>query len=91
MKKARINKIIKYNGKEYAHIIEPEPNQFCDLCCFSKTCSNVLNGALDYHESPMCICSELCNEADTDFAMFIESEIAKDYINAINKEFYGCK
>ena len=83
--KARINKIINWKEKEYAHIIEDEPNQFCDLCAFSELCGKVNSKELPYEESPMAICAHLCLEAnDTHFAMFIEASKAENYIKARN-------
>ena len=83
--KARINKIITWKGKEYAHIVEDEPNEFCDLCAFSNICGKVLTKEVSYEQSPMPICVHLCLEAnDTHYAMFIEAEKAEKYVNARN-------
>ena len=80
----RINKIINWDGKEYAHIIEDNPNQFCDLCVFSDLCQKVILKKLAFEESPMKICEELCSKENTNYAMFLESDVAKRYINRIN-------
>ena len=84
--KARINKLITWDNKEYAHIIEDEPNQFCDLCSFSELCGKVVRKELAFEDSPMKLCEELCYEADdTHYAMFIPSEVAENYCKHINE------
>ena len=82
---SRINKIINWDGKEYAHIIETRPSQFCDLCALSNWCEKVIDRELAYDESPMKICSELCDAENTHFAMFIEADKAEEYVLNINK------
>ena len=81
---ARINKIINWDGKEYAQVIEDHPAQFCDLCALSEICQKVLYKELEYENSPMKICSDLCNEEQTNFAMFIEANDAERYVNSRN-------
>lgn len=81
----RINKIINWKGKEYAHIIEDDPNQFCDLCSFREECAKVLSKELLFDNSPMKICDELCKEENTHFAMFIENGTADSYVQGRNK------
>ncbi len=83
--KARINKLIIWDGKEYAHIIEDEPNQFCDLCSFSELCGKVVRKELAFEDSPMKLCEELC-KPDIHYAMFIPSEVAESYIKHVNNE-----
>lgn len=83
--KARINKIITWQGKEYAHIIEDEPFEFCDICSFRDICSKVLTKEVSYENSPMPICNKLSEEADTHFAFFIEANKAEDYCNRRNR------
>lgn len=83
--KARINKIITWQDKEYAHIVEDEPFQFCDICDFGDLCSKVLRKELAFEDSPMPICEKLSEEADTHFAFFIRADKAKDYCNMRNK------
>lgn len=83
--KARINKIITWQGKEYAHIIEDEPFEFCDICVFRDICPKVLTKQLAFENSPMPICNKLSEEADTHFAFFIEANKAEDYCNRRNR------
>ena len=78
----RINKLINYKGKEYAHIIEDEPAPFCDFCVFSDLCEKVLRKELEYNNSPMSICSDLCEKENTNFGFFIESNKAEKYCNS---------
>ena len=68
--KSHINKIINWKGKEYAHIIEDTPAPFCDFCAFSEICQKVLYKELAFEDSPMKICSELCDVENTHFAYF---------------------
>ena len=82
--KTRINKLITYNNKEYAHIIEDEPNQFCDLCAFFELCTKVIQKELAFEDSPMKICGDLCDAENTHFAFFIESDKAEHYCKGIN-------
>ena len=78
--KAKINKIITWKDKEYAHIIEDESAPFCDLCAFSEECSKVLCKKLAYEDSPMLICDKLCKEAgDVHYAFFIDANKAEYY------------
>ena len=70
----KINKIIEYKGQQYEHVIEDHPNQFCDFCAFGNICPLVLWRELDFNESPMKICEQLCDEAGTGFAYFRESQ-----------------
>lgn len=77
--KARINKIITWQGKEYAHIIEDEPWQFCDICDFGDLCSKVIRKELAYEDSPMPICEKLSEEANTHFAFFLDANKAEHY------------
>ena len=81
---AIINKIIIWHDKEYAHIIEDKPCDFCDLCAFSKLCYNVLSGKVSISDTPMEKCGELCNEEHTDYAFFIEADKAENYIKSMN-------
>jgi len=84
---ARINKLINWNGKEYAHIIENEPAPFCDLCAFGDICQKVLTKELAYEDSPMKICNDVCEEANnTHFAFFIDSSKAERYCKRVNNE-----
>lgn len=84
--KARINKIINWNGKEYAHIVEDKPAPFCDFCAFSELCSKVLSKELEYEKSPMKVCEDLCyTEEPIDFAFFIEASKAESYIRGANE------
>lgn len=83
--KARINKIIIWQGKEYAHIVEDEPWQFCDICDFGDLCSKVICKELAYENSPMPICNKLSEEANTHFAFFIKADKAESYCNRMNK------
>lgn len=83
--KARINKIITWQEKEYAHIIEDEPYPFCDLCSFSDICQKVLTKELAHEDSPMPICEKLSEEANTHYAFFIEANKAEGYCNRRNK------
>lgn len=82
--KARINKIINWQGKEYAHVIEDEPSQFCDLCAFNKLCWKVVSNELSFNNSPMKVCNDLCDKENTHFAMFVEASEAQDYIKKRN-------
>lgn len=82
--KSRVNKLINWHGKEYAHIIEDAPFQFCDICVFSKLCSKVLHKELAFEDSPMPICERLCDEANTHFAFFIGADKV-EYYDKINK------
>jgi len=84
--KARINKIITWQNKEYAHIVEDEPFQFCDICDFGDLCSKVLRKELAFEDSPMPICEKLSEEADTHFAFFRKVDDAEKYCKRINKE-----
>lgn len=84
--KARINKLINYKGKEYAHIIEKDPAPFCDFCVFSDLCTNVLKDPFIFEDSPMKICEDLCDEANTTYGFFINSDGAENYIKHINNE-----
>lgn len=84
MIKARINKIITWNNKEYAHIIENELSEFCDLCSFRDICAKVLQKKLAFEDSPMKICQELCDAENTHFAFFIEANKAENYCNKMN-------
>lgn len=81
---ARINKYITWNEKEYAHIIEDKPNQFCDLCAFGEICQKVLLKTLEFSESPMKVCEELCDAENTHFAMFVPGEVAEKYVRTVN-------
>lgn len=83
--KARINKIITWQGKEYAHIIEDTPNEFCNLCAFSELCEKVLTKELLFENTPMKTCSDISEEANTHFSFFIEASKAKGYCNRRNK------
>ena len=83
--KARINKIITWQGKEYAHIIEDEPFEFCDICSFRDICSKVLTKEVSYENSPMSICNKLSEEADTHFTFFRNIDDAEKYCKNINK------
>ena len=85
MIKARINKIITWDNKEYAHIIEDEPSEFCDICTFRDLCMKVIQKKLAFEDSPMKKCEELCDAEDTHFAFFIDSSRAEDYCNRFNK------
>ena len=82
---SRINKIITWQGKEYAHIIEDEPNQFCDLCTFGDLCHKVLINQIAFENSPMKLCEELCELENTHYAMFIPAEVAETYCKHINE------
>ena len=77
--KARINKIITWQGKEYAHIIEDKPWQFCDICDFGDLCSKVIRKELAYEDSPMPICNKLSEESNTHFAFFRNVNDAEKY------------
>ena len=77
--KARINKIITWQGKEYAHIIEDNPFSFCDICDFGDLCSKVLAKELTFEDSPMSICEKLSEEANTHFAFFLDANKAEHY------------
>lgn len=83
--KSRINKIINWQGKEYAHIVENEPFEFCDICAFGDLCQKVLSKEIDYNNSPMIICDELSKETNDDFSFFIEANKAENYCNNRNK------
>lgn len=83
--KAKIYKIINWQGKEYAHIIEDEPWQFCDICDFRDLCPKVLTKELAFEDSPMPICEKLSEEANTHFAFFLDANKAEDYCNRRNK------
>ena len=82
--KARINKIITWQNKEYAHIVEDEPFQFCDICDFGDLCSKVLTKELAFKDSPMPICRKLSEEANTHFAFFRDTDDAEEYCKRVN-------
>lgn len=77
--KARISKIITWQDKEYAHIIEDDPFPFCDICDFRDLCSKVLTKELAFKDSPMPICEKLSEEANTHFAFFLDANKAEYY------------
>lgn len=80
MRNSRINKIINWKGKEYAHIIESEPAPFCDFCVFRNECQKVLTKQLSFEDSPLRICSDLCDAENTSYAFFMEAGKAENYI-----------
>jgi len=84
MSKAVISKIIKWEGKEYAHIIEDTPNEFCDLCAFSELCAKVLTKELLFENTPMRMCSDICEEANTHYGFFIDASKAENYVKSVN-------
>ena len=82
MSNSRINKIINWNGKEYAHIIEDKPAPFCDFCVFCEECRKVIFQQVDVKDSPMNICRELCDAENTHYAFFMEANKAEKYCKA---------
>lgn len=76
----RVNTFITWKGKEYAHIIGDEPDQYCDMCAFSNICSQVITKKIHYDNSPMVICEQLSTKENTNFSFFVESEHAKNYL-----------
>ena len=83
MRVSRINKIITWDGKEYAHVIETEPSSFCDQCVFSDLCQKVLYRELAVEDSPMKVCNDLCTKENTHFAFFMEANRAEDYCDGV--------
>jgi len=80
----RINKYVKWGDKEYAHIIEEEPAEFCSMCALCDICSQVAQKKITFDNSPMAMCDELCSAENTNYAFFIESDKAEAYCNKMN-------
>lgn len=73
----RVNKYVKWEDKEYAHLIGDEPAQYCDMCAFRDTCSQVITKKIRYDDSPMTICEKLSEEENTNYSFFVESKDAE--------------
>jgi hypothetical protein len=81
----RISKVINWDGKEYAFVVDSEPNEFCDFCAFSVLCSEVVRHKRTIEESPMKICMELADAENTNYCNFISNDRAQEYVDNMNK------
>lgn len=82
---SRISKIVNYQGKEYAHIVEDDPAPFCDFCIFSEDCSKTIS-TMNIANSPLQLCESCSKEAKSSMGFFIEACRAEKYVDAMNNK-----
>ena len=75
-----LNKLVNYKDKEYAFIVGSESSEYCGMCVFSKECAKIPRKEIPFKDSPMELCSELCNNDNINFSFFVESKDINKWI-----------
>ncbi len=83
--KARIDRIINWKGKDYAHVVEDTLTEFCSLCSFQDVCEKVVSHEVPVDESPMKICQNISDELNINTAFFMDAVEAEGYVQRVNK------
>lgn len=79
--KAKLNTVISYKNRECAFIVAQESANYCNKCMFNEECMKVSRREIPFEDSPMEICSILCERENTNFAFFIKTRDIEKYCN----------